>query len=117
MTSKAAIDKSGSSAGRLNHDSCEQDWIWDRDIETASLAEQFAAASTAWDAQLQPLAEGSPFYARKFREAGVGRSTRVRLADITSLPFTTKDELKQSVDERPPFGTNAGVHEERIKRS
>ena len=62
-------------------------------------------ASAAWDAQLEHLAEGSRFYARKFKEAGIGASTRVRLADITRLPFTTKDELKQSVDEQPPFGT------------
>ncbi len=116
MTTKPAIDKTGSSAGRLKGDSCDQDWMWDRDVETGSVADQLAAASTAWDAQLQHLAEGSRFYARKFKEAGVGASTKVRLADITSLPFTTKDELKQSVDEQPPFGTNAGVPEERIKR-
>ncbi|HEY8840880.1 MAG TPA: hypothetical protein VIO80_09585 [Candidatus Dormibacteraeota bacterium] len=116
MTTKPAIDKTGSSAGRLKGDSCDQDWMWDRDVETGSVADQLAAASTAWDAQLQHLAEGSRFYARKFKEAGVGASTKLRLADITSLPFTTKDELKQSVDEWPPFGTNAGVAEERIKR-
>jgi phenylacetate-CoA ligase len=116
MTSKPAIDKTGSSAGRLKSDTCDQDWIWERDVETASPADQVAAASIAWDAQMHHLAEGSPFYARKFRQAGVGDPTRVRLADITSLPFTTKDELKQSVDEHPPFGSNAGVPEERVKR-
>jgi phenylacetate-CoA ligase len=40
----------------------------------------------------------------------------VSLADISKLPFTTKDELRRAVDERPPFGTNAGVADERIKR-
>jgi phenylacetate-CoA ligase len=116
MTTKPAIDKTGASAGRLKGDSCGHDWIWDRDIETASLQDQLSAASRAWDAQLEHLVEGSPFYVRKFRESGIGTSTKVRLTDITSLPFTTKDELKQSVDERPPFGTNAGVAEEHIKR-
>jgi phenylacetate-CoA ligase len=116
MKSKPATDKTGSAAGRLEGDACDRDWIWDREVETASLTDQIAAASAAWDAQLRHLAEGSPFYARKFREAGIGTSTKVRLADITSLPFTTKDELKQSVDEQPPFGTNAGVAEEGIKR-
>ena len=116
MKSKPAIDKTGSAAGRLKGDACDRDWIWDREVETASRTDQLAAASAAWDAQSRHLAEGSPFYARKFREAGIGTSAKVRLADITSLPFTTKDELKQSVDEEPPFGTNAGVAEERIKR-
>ena len=116
MKSKPAIDTSGSAAGRLKSDTCDQDWIWERDVETASPADQVAAASIAWNTQMQHLAEGSPFYARKFRQAGVGDPTRVRLADITSLPFTTKDELKQSVDEQPPFGSNAGVPEERVKR-
>jgi phenylacetate-CoA ligase len=116
MSSKSAIDKTGAAAGRLKDDECAQEWICDRDVETASLSEQVAMASAAWDAQLEHLAEGSRFYARKFKDAGIGASTRVRLADITRLPFTTKDELKQSVDEQPPFGTNAGVAEERIKR-
>jgi phenylacetate-CoA ligase len=116
MTPKAAIETSGSSAGHLKGDACHQDWIWEREVETASYAEQFNAAATAWAAQLQHLADGSPFYARKFREAGIANPTKVGLADITSLPFTTKDELKQSVDEQPPFGTNAGVPEELIKR-
>ena len=116
MKSKPANDKTGSAAGRLKGDACDRDWIWDREVATASRTDQLAAASAAWDAQSRHLAEGSPFYARKFREAGIGTSAKVRLADITSLPFTTKDELKQSVDEQPPFGTNAGVAEERIKR-
>ena len=116
MKSKPAIDKTGSAAGRLKGDACDRDWIWDREVETAFMTDQIAVASAAWDAQLRHLAEGSPFYARKFREAGIGTSTKVRLANIASLPFTTKDELKQSVDEQPPFGTNAGVAEELIKR-
>ena len=115
MTSKPGTNKTKSSAGRLKDDNCEQDWIWDREVETASPADQVAAASAAWDRQLEHLAEGSRFYARKFKEAGIGTS-KVRLADITNLPFTTKDELKQSTEEEPPFGTNAGVAAERIKR-
>ena len=116
MTPTLATDKTGSRAGRLDGDTCDQDWIWERDVETASLGDQVAAAARAWEAQLQHLAQGSKFYARKFKEAGISNPTKVRLADITSLPFTTKDELKQSVDEQPPFGTNAGVPEELIKR-
>jgi phenylacetate-CoA ligase len=115
MTSKPAINKTRSTAGRLEGDECERDWIWDRDVETAPGEEKIAAASAAWDRQFEHLKEGSPFYSRKFREAGIG-TARVRLADIARLPFSTKDELRQAAEERPPFGTNAGVAEERIKR-
>jgi len=115
MTSQPAVNKTRSSPGRLRGDNCERDWIWDREIETASDVENAASASAAWDRQLQHLAEGSPFYAGKFRQAGIG-TTKVRLADIAKLPFTTKDELRQAAEERPPFGTNAGVEPERIKR-
>jgi phenylacetate-CoA ligase len=116
MSTRPPINRTGTSAGRLRGDSCDRDWIWDREVETASPSDQVAAASMAWDSQVRHLAEGSPFYTRKFKAAGIGDSTHVRLADITSLPFTTKDELKQSVDEKPPFGTNACVSDDLIKR-
>jgi phenylacetate-CoA ligase len=115
MTSNPATNTTQSAAGRLRGDDCDRDWIWDREAETASAAQSLAIASAAWDRQLQHLVEGSPFYTRKFRDAGIGTS-RVKLADIARLPFTTKDELKQAVEELPPFGTNAGAAAERIKR-
>jgi phenylacetate-CoA ligase len=111
----AAINKIHTSRGRLAGDRCERDWIWDREIETASDDQRTAIASAAWDLQVEHLAEGSDFYSSKFREGGIGTS-KVRLADIAKLPFTTKDELRRAIEERPPFGTNAGVAAERIKR-
>src|SRR5204863_8445419 len=32
------------------------------------------------------------------------------------LPFTTKQELKEALDQRPPFGTNLCASVERVKR-
>src|SRR5205085_1196138 len=75
---------------------------------------QQSRADAAWRSQLARLLDSSPFYARKLR--GVGVRAPVGLADLPALPFTTKQELKQALDERPPFGTNAGVPSERIKR-
>jgi phenylacetate-CoA ligase len=115
MTSKPAVNETQWSAGRLKGDECERDWIWDREVETASKEETITVAAAAWDRQLVHLAEGSPFYSRKFRDAGIG-TTKVRLADIAKLPFTAKDELRLAMDESPPFGTNSGVAAERIKR-
>lgn len=115
MASKPATNTAHSAAGRLAGDNCDTDWIWDRAVETASEGEKFAMASAAWDRQLEHLAEGSEFYSHKFREAGIG-AARVRLADIAKLPFSTKDELRHAYEARPPFGTNAGVPAEHIKR-
>ena len=98
------------SAGRLRGDLCERDWIWDRGVETAGPAEVLGRAEAAWELQQRHLREHSPFYARK-----LGRD-RVKLAEIDRLPFTTKQELKRAIDERPPFGANAGAAPDRIKR-
>jgi phenylacetate-CoA ligase len=100
---------------RLPGDSCDRDWIWDREIETASPDDAFRLAAGAWDRQFRRLRESSPFYARKFREAGLG-SSFVGLADLKSLPFTTKQELKQASDEDPPFGSNLSVEPNLVKR-
>jgi len=102
-------------AGRLKDDRCDRDWIWDREVETASSGQVFAVASAAWEKQLAHLLEDSAFYRRKLREAGSG-SQPPGLADLHRLPFSTKEELKQAIDEEPPFGSNLGVPAELVKR-
>src|SRR6266704_7058875 len=101
--------------GRLRGDACELDPIWDREVETESYEQALARGEAAWEKQFRHLLDDSPFYAGKFREAGVG-SAHVRLRDSARLPFTTKEEQKQASDERPPFVTNLCVSEDRVKR-
>jgi phenylacetate-CoA ligase len=102
-------------SNRLPGDSCEKDWIWEREIEAAPWEETRRLSVAAWERQYRRIRESSPFYARKFREAGVGNSF-VSLADLSQLPFTTKQELKQALDEDPPFGSNLCVTPEQVKR-
>jgi len=104
-----------SSPGRLAADTCDRDWIWDRDVETETHEPAFSRASAAWEKQFRHLMEHSRFYARKFREAGI-RDPHLPLERITQLPFSTKDELKQASDEAPPFGSNLCVPLEQVKR-
>ena len=104
-----------SNAGRLSGDTCERDWIWEREIEAAPWEEMRRLSVAAWERQFRRIRESSPFYARKFREAGVG-SSFVSLADLSQLPFTTKQELKQALDEDPPFGSNLCVSPDQVKR-
>jgi phenylacetate-CoA ligase len=100
---------------RLPGDTCEKDWIWEREVETAPWEEVRRLSVGAWERQYRRLREGSPFYARKWREAGIG-SSFVSLADLSRLPFTTKQELKEALDEDPPFGSNLCVAQDQVKR-
>ena len=100
---------------RLRGDDCEKDWIWEREVETASPDEVQRLGSAAWERQYRRLREASPFYTRKWREAGVGGSF-VGLNDLHNLPFTTKDELRQALEEDPPFGSNLCVSADQVKR-
>ena len=102
-------------ANRLRGDTCERDWIWEREIEAAPWEETRRLSVGAWERQYRRIRESSSFYARKFREAGVGGSF-VSLADLSQLPFTTKQELKVALDEDPPFGSNLCVTPEQVKR-
>jgi phenylacetate-CoA ligase len=100
---------------RLPGDMCEKDWIWEREVEAAPWEEVRRLSVGAWERQYRRLRESSPFYARKWREAGAGNSF-VSLADLSQLPFTTKQELKEALDEDPPFGSNLCVTPEQVKR-
>jgi phenylacetate-CoA ligase len=92
-----------------------QDSIWDREVETETHSEAFARASAAWEKQFRHLVDRSPFYKRKFRDAGITQPN-LTLNEIARLPFSTKDELKGAVDEKPPFGSNLCVAPEMVKR-
>jgi len=100
---------------RLRDDTCERDWIWEREVEAASWEETRRLSVGAWERQFRRLRGSSSFYARKFREAGAG-SSFVSLADLSNLPFTTKEELRQALDEEPPFGSNLCVSPVQVKR-
>jgi phenylacetate-CoA ligase len=102
-------------ANRLRDDACERDWIWEREVEAAPWEETRRLSVGAWERQFRRLRESSPFFARKWRNAGVGGSF-VSLGDITALPFTTKQELKEALDEDPPFGSNLCVAPDQVKR-
>ncbi len=101
--------------GRLPGDDCDRDPIWDREVETEDHQQALARGEAAWERQWSHLMENSGFYRRRFADAGIG-SELVRLKDLSRLPFTSKKDLKQAIDDRPPFGTNLCVPEERVKR-
>jgi phenylacetate-CoA ligase len=66
---------------------------WTRRLEEERLAEQ---VSRCYDR--------SPFYRRKLEQAGVRPEHVERLEDLGALPLTTKEELRASQAESPPYG-------------
>ena len=102
-------------ANRLMGDTCDKDWMWEREVEAAQWEDVRRLSVIAWERQFRRLRENSAFYARKWREAEVGNGF-VSLADLSRLPFTTKQELKGALDEEPPFGSNLCVSPDQVKR-
>lgn len=60
---------------------------------------------------LRRVTKGSPFYKKKFAEAGVDISEIRTLEDISKLPFTTKEELRDAY----PLGLQAVPDEEIVR--
>ena len=66
---------------------------WTRRLEEERLAEQISNCY-----------ERTPFYRRKLDVAGVRPEHFERLEDLARFPFTTKEELRESQSESPPYG-------------
>ncbi len=65
--------------------------------------------------QMTYVWEKSPFYRRKFKEAGVGPGDIKSVADLARIPPTTKEEIRATQEARPPFGELLCVPEENIR--
>jgi phenylacetate-CoA ligase len=74
------------------------------EIETASRETLIRLQTERLREQVQHAYRGSPFYRVKLDEAGVKPAQIRTLDDIHRLPFTTKDELKQSQVDHPLWG-------------
>lgn len=66
---------------------------WTRRLEEELLADQ-----------VERCYERAPFYQRKLSAAGVRPEQVQKLEDLRRLPFTTKEELRESQAAVPPFG-------------
>src|SRR6267142_1655654 len=73
-------------------------------LERASRTDMTRLQTRRLRAQLTHAAAHSPFYRRKLKAAGVKAAAVRTLGDLRTLPFTTKDELKENQAARPPWG-------------
>lgn len=78
--------------------------MWDPEHEAIREAAQHSMESAALARQICYVYSQSPFYRRRFDDAGVTPDKVQDVRDISLLPFTTKDELRESQERNPPFG-------------
>lgn len=80
-------------------------------IEIASSDELAALQLTRMQWSLTHAYENSPFYRKRFDDAGVHPSDLKTLADLSRFPFTTKTDLRDTY----PFGMFAVPREELVR--
>jgi len=89
---------------------------WNKKIETMSLEEADRLHEKLLRAEIQYVFKHSLFYHRKFREAILTPNDVKTLKNLEKLPFTTKDELRKSLNQSPPFGLHVTAPKEKIIR-
>jgi len=82
---------------------------WNAEIETMPWEDVRAMQLGKLRRQLEYVAARSPFYARKFEEAGVEPRRLRTLEELSAYPFTTKEELRESQVASPPLGEHAAA--------
>jgi phenylacetate-CoA ligase len=91
--------------------------MYDRDIETRPVAEQYRIDREQYARQIAYVFANSEFYRRKFGDAGIRRVEDLgTLDEIARLPFTEKDELRRTQAESPPFGAHLACDPARLLR-
>jgi len=77
---------------------------WNPNVETLAAGAQRRLEREKLSGQLAYVGARSEMYRRKWAEAGVRFSAVKDAADLATLPFTTKAELRESQAHCPPFG-------------
>lgn len=81
---------------------------WHAEIETMSRDQMRQLQERKLRAAVR-RAHGTAFYRRKLAEAGADPDDIRTLADLARLPLTTKDDLRRSQAQQPPFGDYLAV--------
>ena len=91
--------------------------IYDPEVETRPLAQQFELDRVSYQEQVKYLFANSAFYQRKFAEAGFDTPEKVGDLDaISELPFTEKDEIRTAQAEHGPFGNHLAAAADSLVR-
>jgi phenylacetate-CoA ligase len=78
--------------------------MWRQDLETLPREEFEKRELMLFRRQMDYVIANSPFYRRKYKEAGITSDDIKSMEDLRKVPFTTKTELLRSQEEHPLFG-------------
>jgi len=82
----------------------EQVAYWNKEIETLPRERLEEIQLQRFRERMQYVYDKSPMYKRKYDEAGIRASDIRTLDDIQHVPFTVKEELRESQAQHPPWG-------------
>jgi phenylacetate-CoA ligase len=77
---------------------------WKKEVETLPREQLEELQLHRFRERMQYVYERSPMYRRKYDEAGIKPSDIRTLGDIQHVPFTVKEELRESQTQYPPWG-------------
>ncbi len=66
--------------------------------------------------QIKYVLSSSLFYKRKFKDAGLESGDIIGLSDLSKIPFTVKDEIRESQAKSPPLGEHMACGWEKVTR-
>src|SRR5262245_16079331 len=95
---------------------CDTDEYWFPQLECADPDLRNQIILRKLQHQIQYAWERSPFYRRKWSEAGVSPSTLKRLDDLAKFPVVRKAELREVQAANPPFGDNLCIKPSEVAR-
>ncbi len=82
----------------------EEVTYWNKETETLPRERLEALQLQRFRDQMRYVYDRSPFYKRKYDQAGIGPQDIRTLEDIRHVPFIVKEELRESQAENPPWG-------------
>ncbi|MEG1719559.1 MAG: phenylacetate--CoA ligase, partial [Clostridia bacterium] len=85
--------------------------FWQKDIETMSREELSVLQLKRLQALVKRCYENVPFYTKRFDEIGLKPEDIKQLSDITKIPYTTKEDIRDNY----PFGLFAVPKKEVVR--
>lgn len=90
--------------GKEGCEGMEEVRYWRKEMETLPKEKLEELQLQRFRERMQYVYERSPMYRRKYDEAGIKPSDLRSLDDIRQVPFTVKEELRESQAQHPPWG-------------
>src|SRR6059036_830266 len=94
----------------------DQEEYWLPELECAGEAERSEIVFGKLTNQIRYAWERSPFYRRRWQEAGVSPDTLKSLVDLARFPVIQKAEMRVAQETNPPFGDLLCIEAEEISR-